>query len=119
MAVDSLKGDLLRTTMLNDVPYIDTSISDIGVSQLRKLNATELRKTKKTLVVRDNNVPLAVILKYEQFLVMQNKLEAALKTVDLLTKGTDTQAVIQSLMDALKGKGVDLEEIAPELMTKK
>lgn len=81
-----LKGATLRPNMLEGVPYIDTSISDIGVSQLRKLNATELRKTKKTLVVRDNNVPLAVVLKYEQFLVMQGKLEAAKRTLELLAK---------------------------------
>jgi hypothetical protein len=101
--------------MIDGVPYIDTSISDIGVSQLRKLNATELRKSKKTLVVRDNNEPLAIVLKYEQFLVMQNKLQEALKTVELLSQKKDVQAVIQSLRDAAKGKGIDLSEIAPEL----
>ena len=105
--------------MIEGVPYIDASISDIGVSQLRKLNATELRKTKKTLVVRENNVPLAVVLKYEQFLVMQNKLEAALKTVDLLTKRKDAQAVIDALKDVAEGKGTDLSAIAPELTERK
>jgi PHD/YefM family antitoxin component YafN of YafNO toxin-antitoxin module len=100
------------------VPYIDQSISDIGVSQLRKLNADALRKGKKTLVVRDNNVPLAVVLKYEQFLVMQNKLEAALKTVELLTRKTDAETVIASLRDAAQGRGMDLSEIAPELVKK-
>jgi len=101
--------------MIEGVPYIDESISDIGVSQLRKLNATELRKTKKTLVVRDNNVPLAVVLKYEQFLIMQNKLESALKTVDLLTKQKDAQAVLESLRDTVEGKGKDLADIRAEL----
>jgi PHD/YefM family antitoxin component YafN of YafNO toxin-antitoxin module len=101
--------------MVQGVPYIDTSISDIGVSQLRKLNATDLRKGKKTLVVRDNNEPLAVVLRYEQFLVMQHKLEAAIKTVALLTKGKDVEAVMESLKDAAEGRGVDLSEIAPEL----
>lgn len=105
--------------MIDHVPYIDPHISDIGVSQLRKLNATDLRKTEKTLVVRDNNVPLAVVLKYEQFLVMQNKLEAAQKTVDLLTSNKDVRAIIESLRDALQGKGIDLAEIAPELVGKK
>jgi PHD/YefM family antitoxin component YafN of YafNO toxin-antitoxin module len=104
--------------MVEGVPYIDTSISDIGVSQLRKLNATDLRKGKKTLVVRDNNEPLAVVLKYEQFLVMQNKLEAALRTVELLTKGKDAKVVLESLKDAAEGRGVDLAEIAPELIQK-
>jgi len=91
--------------MTTGVPYIDQSISDIGVSQLRKLNADALRNGKKTLVVRDNNVPLAVVLKYEQFLVMQNKLEAALKTVELLTRTKDAETVIASLKDAAQGRG--------------
>ncbi len=105
--------------MLEGVPYIDTSISDIGVSQLRKLNATDLRKAKKTLVVRENNVPLAIILKYEQFLAMQGKLEAAQRTLDLLSKSVDVQAVLESLKDAASGRGVDLSEIAPELTKRK
>jgi PHD/YefM family antitoxin component YafN of YafNO toxin-antitoxin module len=114
-----LKGASLRNIMVEGVPYIDTTITDIGVSQLRKLNATDLREAKKTLVVRDNNEPLAVVLKYEQFLVMQNKLEAALKTVDLLTKRKDAQAVLEALQDAAKGKGVELSEISPELTGRK
>jgi hypothetical protein len=102
--------------MIEGVPYIDTSISDIGVSQLRKLNATDLRKAKKTLVVRDNNVPLAVVLKYEQFLVMQGKLQAAQRTLDLLSKNVEVQALLKSLRDANDGAGKDLKEIAPELV---
>jgi len=105
--------------MINGVPYIDPSIDDIGVSQLRKLNATDLRKAKKTLVVRDNNEPLAVVLKYEQFLVMQNKLQEALSTVDLLTQKKDAQAVIESLRAAAEGKGVELSDLAPELTERK
>ena len=104
--------------MIEGVPYIDTSISDIGVSQLRKLNATSLRKSKKTFVVRDNNVPLAVVLKYEQFLAMQGKLEAAQKLVDLFAKRPDVKALIESLKDASEGGGRDLSEIAPELVKK-
>ena len=106
--------------MTEGVPYIDTSITDIGVSQLRKLNATDLRKGHKTLVVRDNNVPLAVVLKYEQFLLMQDKLESALKTVELLTRQKDAHAVLESLKDVVHGKGVDLDDItASEMAGKK
>src|ERR1700691_6611891 len=97
--------------MTEGVPYIDTSISDIGVSQLRKLNATDLRKAKKTLVVRDNNVPLAVVLKYEQFLVMQGKLESAQRTLDLLLKSAEVQALVKSLKEANARAGKYLFEI--------
>lgn len=47
-------------------------------------------------------------LQYEQFLVMQNKLEAALKTVDLLTKRKDTQAVIETDYDGCPDHAVVL-----------
>jgi hypothetical protein len=114
-AVVPRRGAYHCVTMTHRVPYIDPSISDIGVSQLRKLNATDLRNGKKTLVVRDKNVPLAVVLRYEQFLAMQGKLEAAQKTLDLLAKRADVHAILESLKDAAKGQGIDLSEIAPEL----
>jgi hypothetical protein len=104
--------------MTQGVPYIDPSISDIGVSQLRKLNATDLRKGKKTLVIRENNEPLAGVLKYEQFLVIQGKLEAAQKTLGMLASRTDLQAILTSMKDAENGGGVDLSQIAPELAQK-
>ncbi len=103
---------------MHDVPYIDPSIADIGVSQLRKLNATDLRKGKRTLVIRENNVPLAVVLKYEQFLAMQDKLQAAQRLVDLFAKKGTAEELLKSLKDSEDGAGKDLADIAPELVRK-
>jgi len=53
------------------IPYIDPSIQHVGISRLRALNVTQLRELDKTLVIQDNDKPLAVLLKYEHFLAMQ------------------------------------------------
>jgi len=41
---------------------------------LRALNATQLKELDKTLVIQDNDKPLAVLLKYEHFLAMQKRI---------------------------------------------
>ena len=46
----------------------------VGISRLRALNVTQLRDLDKTLVIQDNDEPLAVLLKYEHFLAMQAKI---------------------------------------------
>jgi hypothetical protein len=44
----------------------DPTIRHVGISKLR-----EVPETEDTFVIRDNNTPLAVLLRYEQFLGMQ------------------------------------------------
>jgi hypothetical protein len=41
---------------------------------LRALNVTQLRELDKALVIQDNDKPLAVLLKYEHFLAMQERI---------------------------------------------
>jgi hypothetical protein len=53
------------------IPYLDPSVQHVGVSRLRALNIEQLRDLDKTLVIQDNDKPLAVLLKYEQFMAMQ------------------------------------------------
>ena len=53
------------------IPYLDPSVQQVGISRLRALNVTQLRELDKTLVIQDNDKPLAVLLKYEHFLAMQ------------------------------------------------
>lgn len=48
------------------IPYLDPSVQHVGISRLRALD--------KTLVIQDNDKPLAVLLKYEHFLAMQEKM---------------------------------------------
>ena len=56
------------------IPYIDPSIQHVGISRLRALNVTQLRELDKTLVIQDNDKPLAVLLKYDHFLAMQERI---------------------------------------------
>ena len=57
------------------IPYLDPSVQHVGISRLRALNVTQLRELSKTLVIQDNDEPLAVLLKYDQFLAMQDRLQ--------------------------------------------
>jgi hypothetical protein len=56
------------------IPYIDPNIQHVGISRLRSLNVAQLRAFDKTWVIQDNDKPLAVLLKYEHFLAMQEKM---------------------------------------------
>jgi len=53
------------------IPYLDPSVQHVGISRLRALNVTQLGELDKTLVIQDNDRPLAVLLRYEQFMAMQ------------------------------------------------
>jgi translation initiation factor IF-3 len=64
------------------IPYLDSSVQHVGISRLRALNVTQLRELDKTLVIQDNDKPLAVLLKYEHFLAMQEKiLKSSMKAI--------------------------------------
>lgn len=73
-----------QDTPTNDIPIIDPRIEYVGATKLRSLNTTNLGKLKKTLVIQDNDTPLAVLLNYEQYLIIQNKLKSLLKTIETL-----------------------------------
>jgi PHD/YefM family antitoxin component YafN of YafNO toxin-antitoxin module len=56
------------------IQNLDPSVQQVGISRLRALNVTQLRELDKTLVIQDNDKPLAVLLKYEYFLAMQERI---------------------------------------------
>jgi hypothetical protein len=49
-------------------------VQHVGISRPRALNAKHLPELDKTLVSQDNDKPLAVLLKYEHFLAVQELL---------------------------------------------
>jgi PHD/YefM family antitoxin component YafN of YafNO toxin-antitoxin module len=92
--------------------YIDPTVEHVGVSKLRQLNAANLGKLKKMLVVQDNNdTALAVVIRYEQYLAMQNQLEQALRTI----QGHRNDALTQGLSDAAAGRIKRMSEVDPTL----
>jgi hypothetical protein len=56
------------------IPYVDPTVQHVGISRLRALNVSQLRALDKTLVIQDNDEPLAVLLKYAHFLAMQERI---------------------------------------------
>ncbi|HEY6803863.1 MAG TPA: hypothetical protein VI306_09820 [Pyrinomonadaceae bacterium] len=58
-------------TETKGIPVIDPNVRHVGVSKLRQFNAERLRTLDKTLVIQDDDMPLAVMLKYEQYLEIQ------------------------------------------------
>lgn len=59
------------------LPYVDPTVQHVGVTKLRSLNVAQLRDLDKTLVIQDNDKPLAVLLRYEQFMAMQEQIRGA------------------------------------------
>jgi hypothetical protein len=57
------------------LPYVDPTVQHVGVTKLRSLNVTQLRDLDKTLVIQDNDKPLAVLLRYEHFMEMQARIQ--------------------------------------------
>jgi PHD/YefM family antitoxin component YafN of YafNO toxin-antitoxin module len=102
------------TANAGGIPYIDPNVEHVGVSKLRTLNATNLSKFRKTFVIQDNDTPLAVLLNYEQFLIIQSKLQSLLNTIDLLMRKEDAQAVRSGLEDLEAGRARPLREILGE-----
>jgi hypothetical protein len=91
--------------------YIDPTIEHVGVSKLRQLSAANLGKLKNMLVVRENDTALAVVLRYEQYLEMQNQLEEALRTV----QAYQSHELAQGLQDAASGRIKRMQEVDPTL----
>jgi len=105
--------------MALSVPYIDPSVEHVGISRLRKLNATRLRNFEKTLVIQDNDTPLAVLLKYEQFLTMQQQLRSVLDTVEVLTDRDEVAGLVQGLGEIAAGRTRTLDRIRRDLKKRK
>jgi len=57
------------------LPYVDPSVLHVGVTKLRSLNVAQLRDLDKTMVIQDNDKPLAVLLRYDHFMAMQEQLQ--------------------------------------------
>ena len=87
-----------------DIPFLDPAVDHVGVSKLRTLNATNLAKLKKLMVIQDNDAPLAVVLSYHQYLAIQSKLQEALDAVELLSKKENVDRLLSSLRDISEGR---------------
>jgi len=101
------------------IPYIDRNVQHVGVSRLRSLNATQLREIDKTLVIQENDQPLAVLLKYEEFLIMQDQLMSVLDTIATLSDQEELGGILSGMKDMEAGRTKSISEIRAALKTKK
>jgi PHD/YefM family antitoxin component YafN of YafNO toxin-antitoxin module len=100
-------------------PYIDRNVQHVGISRLRSLNATQLREIDKTLVIQENDQPLAVLLKYEEFLIMQDQLTSVLDTIAALSDQEELGGILAGIKEMESGKSKSIAEIRAALKTKK
>lgn len=100
---------------LSAIPIIDPSVKHVGVSKLRGLNATKLKESKDTLVIQDNDKPLAVLLSYDNFLLMQQQYVSVINTIEMLTDDTETKALAAGLDDLRNGRTRSFDEIEADL----
>lgn len=95
--------DYMNATETKGIPVIDPNVQYVGVSKLRKLNAGNLHTLDKTLVIQDDDKPLAVILKFDQFLEMQKERNAILATLETIFSEEDRTALVAALRAAHSG----------------
>jgi predicted transcriptional regulator len=100
-------------------PVIDPTIKHVGVSKLRELNAATLKDTEDTFVIQDNNTPLAVLLRYEKFLIMQQQLASVMNTLDLMSEAKELEGVLAGIEDMAAGRVRSLAEVEAEIAKKK
>lgn len=63
------------------------------------------------LVIQDNDTALAVVVRYEQYLAMQNQLEQALRTIQMMS----AEGLAEGLRDASAGRVKPLSKINAKL----
>jgi PHD/YefM family antitoxin component YafN of YafNO toxin-antitoxin module len=112
-------GLIAEKTMSTLLPFIDQNVEHVGTTRLRALNSTRLRNIKKTLVIQENDTPLAVLLNYEQYLIMQNQLVSLLETIEVLTNPVELKALKSGLADIEAGRTKSIKEIRAGLKRRK
>jgi hypothetical protein len=85
------------------IPHIDPNVQYVGASKLRTLSADRLRSLDKTLVIQDDDKPLAVVLTYDQFLEMQKERNAIIATLETVMNEDDRSQLVAALRAAANG----------------
>lgn len=110
----------MSTKTTAGVPIIDPTVRYVGVSKLRELKAEKLRSLHQTLVIQDDEKPLAVVLSYDQFLEMQNERDQILATLETLLKNEGNRNdLLTSVEEAEKGHTKPFSQIRKTLKERK
>ncbi|MGB8801612.1 MAG: hypothetical protein WCC97_13065 [Candidatus Acidiferrales bacterium] len=99
--------------------YVNPHVRTVGISKLRSLNASQLRDIDKTLVIQENDQPLAVLVKYEEFLAMQRQLMAILETQAVLSDKKAVESILSARADAKSGNTRSIDEVRESIKKNK
>ena len=91
--------------------YVNPKVRTLGVSKLRLMNASQLRDIDKTLVIQEGDQPLAVLLKYEDFIAMQQQLLSVLETQAVLSDKGAFDSIMAGRTDVRSGNTRTIEEV--------
>jgi hypothetical protein len=98
------------------LPNIDPTIKHVGVSKLRGLNASKLKEqTDDTLVIQENDTPLAVLFSYRRFLEIKQEFDSLVNTIEMLSSDTEKKSLIEAFEDLRAGRVRSLAEIEADL----
>jgi hypothetical protein len=100
------------------IPVIDPNVKHVGVSKLRTLSASRLRSLDKTLVIQDDDTPLAVVLSYEQFMEMQQEREQILATLETVFEKEESSNLLTALQQTKEGNTKPFSSIRKTLREK-
>jgi hypothetical protein len=103
---------------MNSIPVIDPNVKHVGVSKLREMNATKLKETEDTYVIQENEVPLAVLLRYERFLIMQEQIQSMINTVELFQDSNELSGLITAMREFQEGSTRKLSDVDPAFRRK-
>ena len=113
---------IISNKLTDQIHFIDPRIEHVGVSKLRQLDGKTLKENveNKSLVIRDHEVPLAVLLSYEQYLLIQNQMQSLVETIEIFTNAEEFQLLAASLGEvASDAPRKSLEEVRASLKRQK
>jgi PHD/YefM family antitoxin component YafN of YafNO toxin-antitoxin module len=98
------------------IPNIDPNVKHVGVSKLRDLNASKLKEqNEETLVIQENDVPLAVLFSYKRFLQIKEEFSALISMIELLTSENERNGIVAAFEDIRNGRVRSLADIESDL----
>jgi hypothetical protein len=101
------------------IPNIDPNVKHVGVSKLRDLNATKLKEqNEQTLVIQENDTPLAVLFSYKRFLAIRQEFDAMASMIELLASDVEKKGILAAFEDIATGRVRPFQEFEAELEKK-
>jgi len=97
----------------NTIPnsYVNPNVRAVGVSKLRSLSGSKLRGMDKTLVIQENDEPIAVLVKYEDYLAMQQKMLDLVDAHSILSDKNAFASVLTGRAESEAGKSRSIEDV--------